>query len=90
MIQRKSTRKVLVRDVAIGGNNPIPIQSMTTSRTDEIDAIVREIHRLEEAGCQLIRASLPDMKAVQAIPKIKSKITIPLIGDIHFNYELAL
>src|SRR6056297_3370350 len=90
MIDRKQTRKVFVKDVPIGGDSPISVQSMTTSRTDDIDSIVKEIHRLEKAGCQLIRASLPDMNAVAAIPEIKSQISIPLIGDIHFNYKLAL
>ena len=90
MIDRKKTRKIFIRDVPLGGESPIPIQSMTTSKTKAIDSIVSEILRLEKAGCQLIRASLPDMDSVKAIPEIKSRINIPLIGDIHFNYKLAL
>lgn len=90
MIMRKNTKKIEVGKVPIGGKSPISIQSMTTSKTYDVDSIVEEIIRLEKAGCDLIRASLPDMDSIRAIPEIKNRINIPLIGDIHFNYKLAL
>ena len=90
MEKRRKTRKIFVDNVPIGGQSPIPIQSMTTSKTDDLDSVVGEIKRLEEAGCDLIRASLPDMDSVNAIPQIKAQINIPLIGDIHFDHKLAL
>ncbi|MCF7885031.1 MAG: flavodoxin-dependent (E)-4-hydroxy-3-methylbut-2-enyl-diphosphate synthase [Candidatus Marinimicrobia bacterium] len=89
-MKRKNTRKIYVADVLIGGKSPITIQSMTTSKTYDVESVVKEIKTLEAAGCQIIRASLPDMDSVKAIPQIKEQIDIPLIGDIHFNYKLAL
>jgi len=90
MITRKNTKKIEVGDVPIGGRSPISIQSMTTSKTYDVDSIVEEIIRLEKAGCDIIRASLPEMDSVRAIPEIKIRTNIPLIGDVHFNYKLAL
>jgi len=90
MNKRKMTKIVKVGDVPIGGGNPIVLQSMTTSQTDNIQNVVAEIQKLEKAGCEVIRSSIPDKTSAEAIPKIKEQIDIPLIADIHFNHELAI
>ena len=87
---RKDTRHVKVGDVVIGGKDEIVIQSMTTTKTHDVDATVEEIRRLEEAGCQIVRVACPDERAANALPEIKKRINIPLVVDIHFNYKLAL
>ncbi len=87
---RKQTRKIFVGDVTIGGDAPIPIQSMTTAHTDDLDQLLPEIDRLEAAGCQIIRVTVPNQKALQALPQIKQHMGVPLVADIHFNYRLAL
>ena len=87
---RKNTRPVQVGTLTIGGNNEILIQSMTTTKTQNIKETVEQILRLEAAGCQLVRVAVPDMKAAQAIGSIKKQIHIPLVADIHFDYRLAL
>ncbi|MEX2105074.1 MAG: flavodoxin-dependent (E)-4-hydroxy-3-methylbut-2-enyl-diphosphate synthase [Bacilli bacterium] len=90
MFHRSETRVVKVGNVSIGGVNQIIIQSMTTTKTHDVAATVAEIHRLEEAGCQIVRVAIPDMRAAEAIPEIKKQISIPLVADIHFDYKLAL
>lgn len=90
MFHRKETRSVQVGDLTIGGNDQVIIQSMTTTKTDDVEATVAEINRLEEAGCQLVRVACPNMAAAEAIPEIKRRINIPLVADIHFDYNLAL
>ena len=91
IIHRTKTRPVLVGGtLQIGGNNEVVIQSMTTTKTHDIEATVAEILRLEEAGCQIVRVACPDMKAAEAISEIKKRINIPLVVDIHFDYKLAL
>lgn len=77
-------------NVTIGGSNELIIQSMTTSKTHDVDATVKEIARLEEAGCQIVRVACPDERAANAISEIKKRINIPLVVDIHFDYRLAL
>ena len=74
----------------IGGDAPVSVQSMTSTKTDDVTATLREIERLEEAGCQIIRVTVPDEKAVKALPEIKKRMTVPLVADIHFNYRIAL
>ncbi|HLG50445.1 MAG TPA: flavodoxin-dependent (E)-4-hydroxy-3-methylbut-2-enyl-diphosphate synthase [Chloroflexota bacterium] len=88
--KRRPTRKVFVGKVAVGGDAPIRVQSMCDTDTRDVDATVAQIHRLEEAGCELIRVAVPDRKAASVLHKIKSRIAIPLIADIHFDYQLAL
>ena len=90
MIQRRKSRKVKVGNLYIGGDAPITIQSMTNTRTSDVGATVRQIKALEEAGCDIVRVAVPDMEAAEAISEIKKQISIPLVADIHFNYELAL
>lgn len=90
MFHRKDTRPVKVGDVTIGGNDQVIIQSMTTTKTEDVEATVAEIHRLEAAGCQIVRVACPNMEAAEAIKEIKKRISIPLVADIHFDYRLAL
>ncbi len=84
------TREIEVGTVKIGGGAPVPVQSMCTTPTDDVEATVRQILRLEEAGCDIIRVAVPDMAAARAIAEIKKRIHIPLVADIHFDHRLAL
>lgn len=84
------TKQILVGGVPVGGGAPVTIQSMTNTRTDDVQATVDQIRRLEEAGCQIIRVAVPDMAAAKAVGAIKAGIHIPLVVDIHFDYKLAL
>ncbi|GIO39846.1 4-hydroxy-3-methylbut-2-en-1-yl diphosphate synthase (flavodoxin) [Paenibacillus antibioticophila] len=87
---RQNTRPVKVGNLTIGGSNEVLIQSMCTTKTADVDATVAEILRLEEAGCQLVRVTVNNEEAAEAIKEIKKQIHIPLVADIHFNYKLAL
>src|SRR3989338_6850829 len=87
---RRKSRKVKVGNMHIGGNADISIQSMTTTDTTDVDATVKQILGLEEAGCEIIRVSAPTMEAAQALKDIKKNIGIPLVADIHFDYRIAL
>lgn len=90
MILRKKTRSVKVGNIVLGGDAPIRIQSMTNTKTKDVDATLSQIYSLIEAGCELVRVACPTQEDARAISKIKSKISIPLIADIHFDYKLAL
>ncbi len=90
MKQRRATKPVYVGGVKVGGGANITVQSMTKTDTRDVAATVRQIHELEEAGCEIIRSAVPDMEAAQAMAEIKKQIHIPLIADIHFHYQLAL
>ncbi|MEA3523726.1 MAG: flavodoxin-dependent (E)-4-hydroxy-3-methylbut-2-enyl-diphosphate synthase [Campylobacterota bacterium] len=90
MITRYPTKKIYVGNVAVGGDAPISVQSMTYSRTHDVAATVEQIKRLHFAGCDIVRVAVPDMKDALALKSIKEQISIPLIADIHFNYKLAL
>ena len=90
MITRRDTRTVYVGGVPIGGGNPIRIQSMCNTRTEDVKATVEQILRLERAGCEIIRAAVPTMEAARALKEIKAQIHIPLVADIHFDYRLAI
>lgn len=87
---RMTTKKIRIGSVEIGGGNPVAIQSMTNTNTEDVDATVAQILRLEEAGCQIIRATANTQKAAEAFEKIKERIHIPLVADIHFDYKLAI
>ena len=87
---RDHTKVVKIGDRVIGGGNPILIQSMTNTRTEDIKATVEQIHRLTEAGCEIIRCTVPTKEAAEAIKEIKKQITIPLVADIHFDYKMAI
>ena len=84
------TKRIMVGNVPVGGGAPVSIQSMCNTKTDDIDATVDQILRLEAAGCEIVRVAVPDMAAARAIDSIKSRIHIPLVADIHFDHRLAL
>lgn len=84
------TKQLFVGNVPVGGGAPVSIQSMCSTKTDDIAATVAQIKRLEDAGCEIVRVAIPDQAAAEAIDKIKENISIPLIADIHFNYKFAL
>ena len=90
MIKRRVTKPLYVGDVKVGGDAPVSVQSMTKTDTRDVAATVRQIKELEEAGCEIIRAAVPDMEAAEALAKIRRQINIPLVADIHFHYQLAL
>jgi len=90
MIERVKTKKIYVGDVAVGGDAPISVQSMTYSQTHDVAATVEQINRLHFAGCDIVRVAVPDMRDALALKSIKEQISLPLIADIHFNYKLAL
>ena len=90
MIERVKTKKIYVGDVAVGGDAPISVQSMTYSQTKDVAATVEQINRLHFAGCDIVRVAVPDMEDALALKSIKEQISLPLIADIHFNYKLAL
>src|ERR1051326_7062601 len=87
---RHKTREVRVGNLVIGGDNPIIVQSMTTPDTYDIEATVAQIHRLEEAGCELVRVTVPKPQDAAVLSEIKRRINLPLICDIHFDYKMAL
>ncbi|WP_315114873.1 flavodoxin-dependent (E)-4-hydroxy-3-methylbut-2-enyl-diphosphate synthase [uncultured Clostridium sp.] len=89
-MERKSTKKIQIGNVYIGGDAPISIQSMTNTDTRDIKNTIRQIKELEEAGCEIIRCAVPDMEACEALKDIIKGINIPLVADIHFDYRLAL
>ena len=89
-MHRDTTRKVRIGDVRIGGGSPIKIQSMTNTRTEDIAATVEQILRLERAGCEIIRCTVPSMEAARALAQIKKQIHIPLVADIHFDHKMAI
>lgn len=84
------TKVVKIGDRIIGGNNPILIQSMTNTKTEDITATVQQINELTELGCDIIRCAVPTMEAAGALKEIKEQIRIPLVADIHFDYKLAI
>ena len=90
MIVTKNSKVVDVGGVKMGGDNPVRIQSMTNTKTEDVKATVAQILRLEEAGCELVRCTVPTMEAACALKEIKKQIHIPLIADIHFDYKLAI
>ena len=84
------TKRLMVGKVPVGGGAPVSIQSMCNTKTDDVAATVAQIKQLEAVGCEIIRVAIPDRAAAEAIDKIKEQISIPLIADIHFNYQYAL
>lgn len=89
-IWRENTRIVKIGDKFIGGNYPILVQSMTKSDTRDVASVVQEIKGLEKAGCDIVRVAVPDKEAAKNLRQIKNQISIPLVADIHFNWELAI
>lgn len=87
---RNHTRVVKIGDKEIGGGNPVLIQSMTNTRTEDVEATVAQIQRLTKAGCEIVRCTVPTMEAAEALREIKKQISIPLVADIHFDYRMAI
>ena len=87
---REHTKVIKIGNKKIGGGNPVLIQSMTNTRTDDVEATVKQILELEAAGCEIIRCAVTDMAAAEALSEIKKQIHIPLVADIHFDYRLAI
>lgn len=87
---RDQTKEIRIGNVTIGGKNPIAIQSMTNTKTEDVEATVRQILKLEAAGCEIIRCAVPTSEAAEAFKEIKKRIHIPLVADIHFDYRLAI
>ena len=89
-MKRKITKTVHVRGVPIGGGNPIPVQSMTNTHTDDVAATLAQLRRLQSAGCEIVRLAVPNRLAARALPEIRRGTDMPLVADIHFDYRLAL
>ena len=87
---RDHTKVIKIGNRVIGGGNPILIQSMTNTKTEDVEATVAQILSLEKAGCDIIRCAVPTMEAAKALSRIKKQIHIPLVADIHFDYRLAI
>lgn len=87
---REQTKEITIGNVKIGGSNPVAIQSMTNTKTEDVEATVAQILALEAAGCEIIRCAVPTMESAEALREIKSRIHIPLVADIHFDYRLAI
>lgn len=87
---RNETKVISIGNVKIGGGNPVAIQSMTNTKTEDVEATVKQILALEKAGCEIIRCAVPTMEAAEALREIKKQIHIPLVADIHFDYRLAI
>lgn len=89
-ILREKTKEIKIGDVVIGGSHPVAIQSMTNTKTEDVEATVAQIQKLEAAGCEIIRCAVPTMEAALALKEIRRQIHIPLVADIHFDYRLAI
>ncbi|MDA3884324.1 MAG: flavodoxin-dependent (E)-4-hydroxy-3-methylbut-2-enyl-diphosphate synthase [Candidatus Delongbacteria bacterium] len=89
-MDRKNTHSVKIGNIMIGADHDIAIQSMTNTKTVDTERTIKQILSLEEAGCNIVRVAIPDLDSAKAIPEIKNAINIPLIGDIHFDYKLAI
>lgn len=90
MLQRETTRSIRISNLELGGNPKVYIQSMTNTHTKDVEATVKQIKQLTDAGCEIVRVAVLDMVDAQALGQIKSNISIPLVADIHFDYRLAL
>lgn len=90
MAYRDHTREIKIGNRTIGGGNPIAIQSMTNTKTADIDSTVAQIRNLEKAGCDIVRCTVPDMMSAAALKEIKKQVSIPIVADIHFDYRLAI
>ncbi len=87
---RRGTRQVAIGDVAVGGDAPISVQSMTNTKTSDVEATLAQIRSLEAAGCEIVRVAVPDQASVAALPDIIAGVSIPVVADIHFDYRLGL
>lgn len=90
MIERRKSKKIKVGNIFIGGESPITVQSMLNVEAHDVDGNVRQAKKLEKAGCEIIRAAVPDLEAVKTIAALKENVSVPIVSDIHFNYKIAL
>jgi len=90
MTARRSSRELKIGNVTVGGNAPIAVQSMTKTDTRDVNATANQVKELQECGCEIVRIAVPDRQAVDSIPAIKKNTSLPIIADIHFDYQLAL
>lgn len=90
MTHREQTKVIRIGNRVIGGGNPVLIQSMTNTRTEDVEGTAAQIRRLEAAGCEIVRCTVPNMEAAKALGEIKKRISIPLVADIHFDYRMAI
>lgn len=90
MIERKQTSSLVIGKIPVGSGSPVSIQSMTTTKTSDIDATIAQIFQLAQAGCEIVRLAVPDMAAAESVGAIREKSPIPIVADIHFDYRLAL
>ena len=89
-IVRRKSRQIMVGKVAVGGDAPISVQSMTNTETCDVAATVAQVQALANAGADIVRISIPSMEAAEAFAKIRQQVTVPLVTDIHFDYKIAL
>lgn len=89
-IKRRLSRQIHVGNVPVGGDAPISVQSMTNTETCDVDATVKQIQAIQDAGADIVRVSVPSMDAAEAFGKIRSQVNVPLVADIHFDYKIAL
>ena len=89
-IKRRKTRQIMVGNVPVGGGAPISVQSMTNTETCDVEATVSQIIRIQDAGADIVRVSVPSMEAAEAFGKIRKLVDVPLVADIHFDYRIAL
>ena len=89
-INRRKTRQIKVGNVLIGGDAPISVQTMTNTETTDVEATLAQIQRMQSAGVDIVRVSVPTMDAADAFKKIRSQVKLPLVADIHFDYRIAL
>lgn len=90
MVTREQTKKIWIGNVLVGGQQKVPIQSMTNTKTKEVESTVKQILELEQAGCEIVRVACLDKEDAKAISFLKKRISIPIVADIHFDYEIAL
>ena len=89
-ILRRKTRQIMVGNVPVGGDAPISVQTMTNTETTDVDAILAQIKRMENAGVDIVRVSVPTQDAAEAFKQIRAQVSVPLVADIHFDYRIAL
>ncbi|MEN3014003.1 MAG: flavodoxin-dependent (E)-4-hydroxy-3-methylbut-2-enyl-diphosphate synthase [Endomicrobiia bacterium] len=90
MNKRKETIKVRIRDIIIGGNSPVVVQTMTKTDTKDINSTISQIKQIQQAGCNLVRVAVPDMEAAEAFKKIRKSVDVALVADVHFDYRIAI
>jgi len=90
LTNRSNTKKIKIGKIMIGGGSPVAVQSMTKTKTSDVDATVKQIRELEKAGCQIVRCAVPDKESALALKEIKKQINLPLVADIHFNHNYAI